>query len=193
MSKAQILVGPVNVAIDFSPSGKDDASGDNDTADPSTLNTYTDFGFTQEGLVVEIESIVEPVYVDQESFPVQAIAGGPPSERVKATTMLAQATFDKLRAAWAGFLLENDDAGDPKVGSLGNVGGDTLQDLALRFTGTAPSGGSRIVYMLLANAADNSEVSMQRGENRKIPVTFEAVAGIGTEGKEQPLLRIKGD
>lgn len=160
-----LISGSVTVGIDTTP----------DAATPAN-NSYTDAGFTMEGLEIDFGSEVVLHHVDQVEVPVKAslVKNG-----LVCKINLAEYTVVNLTNAIPGA------SSDGSTVKFGKPAGDSLVDMAIQFVGTGPNSTTRTVTIYNCNAIGQVDQKFEKGGVTMIPVELSAIND-GTN----PLIRI---
>lgn len=124
---------------------------------------YTELGYTEDGVTMEYNADVADIDVEEETFPVDRVIT---KERVSIKANLAEASLYNMDVAMAGAVLS---------GNQITLGGSVMKKLAVRITGTAPSGFVRTIFLPKVTAVGTVGIPFKKGEKSVVPVEFQAL------------------
>lgn len=127
----------------------------------------TEFGYTEDGVTLEYSADIADIEVEEATFPIKRAIT---KETFQITCNLAENLLANLENAMAGAL----------TGGAGivDLGGGAIRDMALKFTGVAPSGLTRTVYIPYAHPVGTVGMAYKKGSKTLIPVAFKAYQGV---------------
>ncbi len=137
------------------------------TAGTASASVTTEFGYTEDGVTIEYTADQADIEVEEETFPINRVIT---KETLAITCNLAENLLANLENALAGAL----------TGGAGvvDLGGGAQRAMALRFTGTAPGGLTRTIYIPYAHPTGANAMAYKKGEKTLIPITFAAYQGV---------------
>ena len=137
------------------------------TPGTASASVTTEFGYTEDGVTLEYSASISDIDVEEETFSIKRAIT---KEEFIITCNLAETRLANLQNAMAGAL-----TGGANVVDLG---GGALQDMALKFVGTAPSGfTTRTFYVPYAHPTGTVGMPYKKGDKTLIPVQFKAYKG----------------
>ena len=127
----------------------------------------TEFGYTKDGVTIEYSSSVNDIEVEEETFAIKRVIQ---KEEFTVTCNLSENLLANLENAMAGAL----------TGGAGivDLGGGAQRAMALKFTGVAPGGTTRTIYIPYANPVGTVGMAYKKGEETLIPASFKAYQGV---------------
>jgi len=127
----------------------------------------TEFGYTEDGVTLEYAASINDIEVEEETFAINRVIT---KEEFTVTVNLAENLLANLENVMAGAL----------TGGAGivDLGAGAMRDMALKFTGTAPSGLTRTVYIPYAHPVGTVGMAYKKGEKTLIPAQFKAYQGV---------------
>ena len=123
-------------------------------------SVVTEIGYTEDGVNIEYNPTIEDIDVEEETFPVKRVIT---KEECSITCNMAESSIANLEQAMAGAL---------RVGGVITLGGGTIQEIAMKIVGIAPSGAVRTIYAGYVNPVGVVGMSYRLGEKTIVPVTF---------------------
>lgn len=149
---ANVILGPATLSIDTSAG-----------------TSYTDVGFTRDGVTVRMEREYRDVMADQIKGSIQKPRI---SEKLFVATTLLEATLTNLMIAW-----------DQPTSNLTGTTSLTLgydddcvtNEVSIQIVGFSPSCGTRTFTIYRAVAISEAAYAMKRDEESAIPVEFECL------------------
>lgn len=125
---------------------------------------YVDFGYTEDGIMVNYTAEVSPINVDEETYPVGLSLD---SEETEITCNLAESSLFNIAAAMAGASLS---------GNVLRLGGGVLKEMNIRITGLNPEGTfQRAYYFPRVAAVGGVTMALKRAEKTVFPITLRCI------------------
>ena len=127
----------------------------------------TQFGFTEDGVTVTYTPTVNPVNVEEATFPVGFVLE---AEEYMIALNIAENAQLMYEIGMAGAL----------TGGAGivDLGGGAMNTMALKITGTSPGGLTRTIYIPYASPTGVVASSYRKGEKTITPLEFKAYQGV---------------
>lgn len=138
--------------------------------DPTNPGTFSDLGFTVDGVEVTLEPDMVDIMVDQLGDAAKLIEQ---SVKVMLRTTLAEATLENLAIAW-GYAASavTTSPGVSKTFSIGIFADGKPIERAIKFVGKSPDGFARTYTCRRVVSVSASGHSYKRGEATLFPVEF---------------------
>lgn len=128
---------------------------------------FTEVGYTEDGVTVTYTPTVNPIRVEEETFPIDFALD---EESAEVTCNMAESSLFNMDKAMAGSLLS---------GSILKLGAGTLKKLTLQVHGTNPAGETRSILIPSCVATGAVGMPYKKGEKTVVPVTFQALKTAG--------------
>ncbi len=147
-------------------------------------STFTDVGFTVNGLDVSWEPDIVDIMVDQLGDAAKLVEN---KTKLVIKTTLAEATLDNLAIAW-GYPDGNVTGTTTKVFSLGVFATGIVTERSFRFTGKSPDGHDRVYVCRRVCSVSTSAHSYKRAEATLYPVEFRVLPDATQTGSEYGII-----
>ena len=131
-------------------------------ATPGTAvgSVTTEVGYTEDGVDIEYAPDIADIDVEEDTVSINRVIT---KEVISITCNMAESDLEQLELALAG---------SSRAGDIITLGGGTLQDFALKITGTAPGGLARTIYAGYVHSTGTVGMSYKKGEKTVVPVTL---------------------
>ncbi len=137
------------------------------TAPELRFGTYTDLGYTEDGVRMEYSATEADVDVEEETFSIDRVIT---KEALTVTCNMAEGSLANLAYAMAGSVLS---------GSMITLGLGVNKKMALQIVGRNPAGKLRTIAMPLVTATGNVGQAYRKGSKMIVPMTFGILKGDG--------------
>ncbi len=137
------------------------------TAGTASVGVVTEFGFTQDGVIIEYTADQVDIEVEEATFPIKRVIT---KETCTITANLSENLLANLENAMPGAL----------TGGAGviDLGAGAMRTMALRFVGRTTAGLDRTIYIPYATPIGVVGMAYKKGEETIIPVSFAAYQGV---------------
>jgi len=132
------------------------------------FGTYTDLGYTEDGVTVEYTAAQADIDVEEETFSIDRVIT---KESVNVTLNMAEASLANLNAAMAGGVLVG--------GNHITFGEGVNKKLSLQVVGRTPAGFLRTYSFPKVTASGGVNQAYKKGSKIVTPVTFQVLKGSG--------------
>lgn len=152
-STANVLVGVASLEIKYPTGG-----------------AYVNVGYTEDGVTLEYSADTADIDVEEETFSIDRVIT---KETLSVTCNMAESSLDNINKAIAGSSL---------VGTtitIGPAAGSSIKEMGIRIIGSPPAGASRTIEIPLATAVGSVGMAYKKGVKTIVPVTFQALKGVG--------------
>ncbi len=136
------------------------------TAPELRFGTYTDLGYTEDGVSIEYTVDEADIDVEEETFSIDRVIT---KEGLTVTCNVAESTLDNLNAAMAGGVLSS---------KILSFGGGVNKKMALQVVGITPAGKLRTYSFPKVTAAGTSQ-AYRKGIKLIVPMSFKVLKGTG--------------
>ncbi len=137
------------------------------TAPGLRLGTYTDLGYTEDGVNLEYAADEADIDVEEETLSIDRVIT---KETITVTCNVAESSLDNLNFAMAGAV---------KSGQILTVGSGVNKKFALQIVGLNPAGKLRTMAFPLVTAGNTAQ-AYRKGTKRIVPMTFKVLKGSTT-------------
>lgn len=125
---------------------------------------YVDFGYTEDGIMVNYNADVGDIRVDEETYPIDAVLE---VEGIEIVCNLAESSLFNIDKAFAGAVLS---------GNILTLGAGVLKEMNIRITGLEPSGTyQRAYYFPRVVAVGAVSMALRRTEKAVFPITLRCI------------------
>lgn len=167
---ANILVGEVNIYTAPASTAAPTLATTGLVTTPTT--PWVSPGFTVSGLQLDVDGRTTPIYVDELSTPVLIV---PDTTMIDVIFEMAEDTLANALIAYGRGSLASVAAATSTPGTDTLTLSDSLNQLAVAFTGTNRNGLSRIVYVPQVLSTAKVSTKYERKAARSYPVTLSAI------------------